>query len=381
MLRARQIWGGTAGALPGLREALGLDEAARHPRRRRRVEEQARALVQRRWTRPAGTPRRAGSSRACSAADLPARRRTEASCRVLAFAATEVVPRLARHRPTRSTHVLHALDGGYVPAGPSGSPLRGPGQRAADRPQLLLRRPQGRPVAARLGDRAGAGRLPARPLPRRHRRVAPLGRPVGVGHVGDAHRGDDIAEVLALLGVRPRLGRGVAPGDGLEAVPLDELGRPRIDVTVRISGFFRDAFPHVVAMLDDAVRLVAGARRARRRQLRARPRRGRPGRARRRPPRHDPDLRLQAGRLRRRPPAADRRRQLARRRRPRRGLRAWGGYAYGRELDGIPARADMERPTSASTSRPRTSTPASTTSPTPTTTSSTTAAWSRRCAR
>ena len=44
----------------------------------------------------------------------------------------------------------------------------------------------------------------------------------------------------------------------LEAIGLDELGRPRIDVTVRISGFFRDAFPHVVTMLDDAVRLVAG---------------------------------------------------------------------------------------------------------------------------
>jgi cobaltochelatase CobN len=43
----------------------------------------------------------------------------------------------------------------------------------------------------------------------------------------------------------------------LGVVPPEELGRPRIDVTVRISGFFRDAFPHVVAMLDDAVRLVA----------------------------------------------------------------------------------------------------------------------------
>ncbi|EUA44453.1 cobN/Magnesium Chelatase family protein [Mycobacterium xenopi 3993] len=43
----------------------------------------------------------------------------------------------------------------------------------------------------------------------------------------------------------------------LEPIPLTELGRPRIDVTVRISGFFRDAFPHVVTMLDDAVRLVA----------------------------------------------------------------------------------------------------------------------------
>ncbi|WP_407808686.1 cobaltochelatase subunit CobN, partial [Staphylococcus aureus] len=42
-----------------------------------------------------------------------------------------------------------------------------------------------------------------------------------------------------------------------EVIDLEELGRPRIDVTVRISGFFRDAFPHVLALLDDAVQLVA----------------------------------------------------------------------------------------------------------------------------
>jgi cobaltochelatase CobN len=45
----------------------------------------------------------------------------------------------------------------------------------------------------------------------------------------------------------------------VELVPLTELGRPRIDVTVRISGFFRDAFPNVVALLDRAVELVAAA--------------------------------------------------------------------------------------------------------------------------
>ena len=44
---------------------------------------------------------------------------------------------------------------------------------------------------------------------------------------------------------------------GLSPIPLAELGRPRIDVTVRISGFFRDAFPHVLTLLDDAVRMVA----------------------------------------------------------------------------------------------------------------------------
>jgi cobaltochelatase CobN len=70
--------------------------------------------------------------------------------------------------------------------------------------------------------------------------------------------GDDVAEVLALLGVRPVWDEASRRVGSLEVIPLDELGRPRIDVTVRISGFFRDAFPHVVAMLDDAVRLVAG---------------------------------------------------------------------------------------------------------------------------
>ena len=69
--------------------------------------------------------------------------------------------------------------------------------------------------------------------------------------------GDDIAEVLALLGVRPVWDEAIRRVTGLEPIPLDELGRPRIDVTVRISGFFRDAFPHVVALLDDAVQLVA----------------------------------------------------------------------------------------------------------------------------
>src|SRR6185437_8770716 len=70
-------------------------------------------------------------------------------------------------------------------------------------------------------------------------------------------QGDDIAEVLALLGCRPTWDDRSRRVTGVEVVPPAELGRPRIDVTVRISGFFRDAFPHVVALLDDAVRMVA----------------------------------------------------------------------------------------------------------------------------
>src|SRR6201999_198932 len=66
-----------------------------------------------------------------------------------------------------------------------------------------------------------------------------------------------IAGDLSLLGGRPGWGVGSRRVVGLTPIPLAELGRPRIDVTVRISGFFRDAFPHVVTMLDDAVRLIA----------------------------------------------------------------------------------------------------------------------------
>jgi cobaltochelatase CobN len=70
-------------------------------------------------------------------------------------------------------------------------------------------------------------------------------------------QGDDIAEVLALLGVRPVWDDASRRVTGFEVMTASELGRPRVDVTVRISGFFRDAFPHVIALLDDAIRAVA----------------------------------------------------------------------------------------------------------------------------
>jgi cobaltochelatase CobN len=70
-------------------------------------------------------------------------------------------------------------------------------------------------------------------------------------------QGDDAAEIFALLGVRPVWARESRRVTGIEVIPLEELGRPRIDVTVRISGFFRDAFPHLLKLLDDAVTLVA----------------------------------------------------------------------------------------------------------------------------
>jgi len=176
---------------------------------------------------------------------------------VLRFAAQEVVPRLAATSGEIDA-VLHALAGGYVPAGPSGSPTRG----------LVNVLPTGRnfysvdPKAIPSRNSWDTGRALADSLLARH--LADGGaypRCVGLTVWGTSAmrtQGDDIAEVLALIGCRPVWDDASRRVTGFEILPLDELGRPRIDVTLRISGFFRDAFPHVITLLDDAIAAVAG---------------------------------------------------------------------------------------------------------------------------
>jgi cobaltochelatase CobN len=166
------------------------------------------------------------------------------------------VPRL-RATTGEIDAVLHALDGGYVPAGPSGSPTRG----------LVNVLPTGRnfysvdPKAIPSRNSYQTGLALADSLLARH--LADEGeypRCVGLTVWGTSAmrtQGDDIAEVLALIGCRPQWDDGSRRVTGFEIVPLAELGRPRIDVTLRISGFFRDAFPHVIALLDDAIGAVA----------------------------------------------------------------------------------------------------------------------------
>jgi len=69
--------------------------------------------------------------------------------------------------------------------------------------------------------------------------------------------GDDLAQVLALLGARPVWDGASRRVTGYEILPLAKLGRPRVDVTLRISGFFRDAFPSQVALIDNVVTAIA----------------------------------------------------------------------------------------------------------------------------
>ena len=176
---------------------------------------------------------------------------------ILRFAATEVVPRLAG-TAAEIPQILRALDGRFIQAGPSGSPLRG----------LVNVLPTGRnfysvdpkAVPSRLAWETGLAMADSL-LERYRDDHGDWPRSVGLSVWGTSAMrtaGDDIAEVLALLGVRPVWDDASRRVVNLEPIPLAELGRPRIDVTVRISGFFRDAFPHVVTMLDDAVQLVAG---------------------------------------------------------------------------------------------------------------------------
>jgi cobaltochelatase CobN len=252
ILRASQVWGGRTGAVPGLRQALGHVEGGPASRTDTdAAEAQARALVE---AMEAAGWEPAKAPAVCAqvlGADSPE------VARVLGFAATEVVPRLARTTDELDA-VLRALRGGFVPAGPSGSPTRG----------LVNVLPTGRnfysvdPKAIPSRNAWDVGQALASSLLARH--LADTGAyPASVGLTvwgtsAMRTQGDDIAEVLALLGCRPVWDDASRRVTGFEVVPLAELGRPRVDVTVRISGFFRDAFPHVVTLLDDAVAAVAG---------------------------------------------------------------------------------------------------------------------------
>jgi cobaltochelatase CobN len=244
VLRARQLFGGDK-SVPGLRQALGLAEDGTDQRGSvDQAEARARELVAELQTSgwdPAVAER---------LSDDPA------VTAVLRFAAMEVVPRLAG-TATEIDQVLRALDGRFIAAGPSGSPLRG----------LVNVLPTGRnfysvdpkAVPSRLAWETGVAMADSL-LARYRNDYGSWPRSVGLSVWGTSAMrtsGDDIAEVLALLGVRPVWDDASRRVVDLAAIPLAELGRPRIDVTVRISGFFRDAFPHVVTMLDDAVRLVA----------------------------------------------------------------------------------------------------------------------------
>jgi len=176
---------------------------------------------------------------------------------VLAHVDDHLRPTVQECGPAEIAALLTGLDGRFVAPGPSGAPTRG-------RPDVL---PTGRnfysvdtrtvptPAAWQLGW-ASADRLVEL-----HRQIhGDWPTALGLSAWGTSNMrtgGDDIAQALALIGARPIWDTSSRRVTGFEVLPQSVLGRPRIDVTLRISGFFRDAFPGLIDLFDSAVRAVA----------------------------------------------------------------------------------------------------------------------------
>ena len=168
-----------------------------------------------------------------------------------------VAPRLDACGPAEMRGLLDALGGRFVPAGPSGAPSRG-------RLDVL---PTGRnffsvdvrnlptTTAWRIGFQS-ANLILERHLQDHGDHLRQLGLSVW-GTATMRTGGDDIAQAMALMGVRPVWATGSQRVDDFEILPLSLLDRPRVDVMLRVSGFFRDAFANLIRLFDAAVQAVA----------------------------------------------------------------------------------------------------------------------------
>lgn len=176
----------------------------------------------------------------------------------LRYACLTLRPQLARSRE-EIDNLLRALAWGYVPAGPSGAPSRGQAHILPTGRNFYAVDPRALPSRAAWQ----VGQNLAREVLARHlKETGKYPEHVAISVWGTSNmrtQGDDIAEVFALMGARPLWHPQSRRLEGVELTPLSELGRPRIDVTVRISGFFRDAFPHVIALLSEVVSLAMHA--------------------------------------------------------------------------------------------------------------------------
>ena len=176
--------------------------------------------------------------------------------KVLSYITEILVPNILRcHEEIEAT--LTAMAGRFVLPGPSGAPSRGQadilptGRNFYSVDPNKIPSPAAWEVGKRLGDAL---------LARYQEESGTYPDSVGIIVYGGGTmrtRGDDIAEIYYLIGLKPVWQKGSGNVTGLEVIPLAELGRPRIDVIPRVSGFFRDAFPNLMERIDEAVTMVA----------------------------------------------------------------------------------------------------------------------------
>jgi cobaltochelatase CobN len=173
----------------------------------------------------------------------------------LTFACTDLVPNLEQ-TDDEIEHLLDALEGKYVPAGPAGAPTRGMAHILPTGRNFYAVDPRALPSQAawRVGQQ-----LAREAIERFRKEEGNYPEMMGLSVWGTSQmrtHGDDIAEAFALLGVKPVWNPQSRRLEGVAVISLEQLGRPRVDVTLRISGFFRDALPHLIDLFDQAVSLV-----------------------------------------------------------------------------------------------------------------------------
>jgi cobaltochelatase CobN len=181
--------------------------------------------------------------------------RYDGSDPTLSWIAARLIPALS-NTTAEITAIIEALSGAFIPPGPSGAPTRGMAHVLPTGRNFYSVDPKAvpSPFAYQVGEQLAQG-----VIDRYLEECGEYPRSVGIVVWGTATMrtmGDDVAQALALLGVRPRWQEGSMRVVGLEVIDEAELGRPRVDVTLRISGFFRDAFPHVIALVDQASKMV-----------------------------------------------------------------------------------------------------------------------------
>jgi cobaltochelatase CobN len=153
--------------------------------------------------------------------------------------------------------LLTALDGKRVPPGPAGAPQRGRRDVLPTGRNLFTADPRLLPTPTAME----LGRLAADEVVRLYLQThGEMPRALVIDLWGSATLrtgGEEIAQGLALMGCRPVWDKASARVTGIEVLPCAAMGRPRVDVTWRISGLFRDLFPAQIALLDAALRAVA----------------------------------------------------------------------------------------------------------------------------
>ena len=155
------------------------------------------------------------------------------------------------------TALIAALDGRRVAAGPAGSPARGRRDVLPTGRNLFTADPRMLPTVTAMD----LGRLAADEVIRGHLQThGDMPRALVIDLWGSATLrtgGEEIAQGLALMGCAPTWDHATGRVTGIEVKPIAAVGRPRVDVTWRISGLFRDLFPAQIALIDAAVRAVA----------------------------------------------------------------------------------------------------------------------------